>query len=193
MADVKEPAPAREVVAGSPVWGPASQRALSAALTEVADWRSALKQAVKVIGAEGRWEAVVAWCPEQRRAFMKCAAMWMDGSTSSSTFETQVWQHRQRLPTNGAGSAPAAKSLAALEDGDDSLLRAAAAEGIVCAVSVPISDGTQLLGMLQLLSGDAAAPNPQLMLSLEGISLQLGVIARLLNSSSTPQWRVGRL
>jgi hypothetical protein len=187
------PAPVDEMVPGSLVWEPASQRAFAAALTEATEWRTVLKQAVKVIGAEGKWDAVVAWCPEQRRAVMKCAAMWMDNSTSSSTFETQVWQHRQKLPSDTASCSPSAKSLAALEDGEDSLLKAAAAEGMGCVVSLPISDGTQLLGMVQLLSGQTAPPSPALMLSLEGVALQLAAIARLLNSGNTPQWRVGRL
>ncbi len=72
-------------------------------------------------------------------------------------------------------------------------MKAAAAEGIASAVLVPLSDGTKLIGMVQLLSTQASAPAPELMLSLEGIALQLSATARLLASAGTPQWRVGRL
>ncbi len=85
--------------AGSLVWTPAAQRALSAALGEATDWRGVLKQAVKVIGHEGGWDAAVAWCPDGRHGFMKCAAMWAGDDVSAGAFETHVWQHRQKLPS----------------------------------------------------------------------------------------------
>jgi hypothetical protein len=73
------------------------------------------------------------------------------------------------------------------------LLKAAAEEGMGSAVFVPVSDGTQLVAMLQLLSRHADPPPAELMVSLESIGLQLAAIARLLTTASTPQWRVGRL
>jgi hypothetical protein len=61
------------------------------------------------------------------------------------------------------------------------------------AALVPISDGTQLLGMLQLFSAQSEPPASQVMLSLEAVALQLAGVARLLNAASTPHWRYGRL
>jgi hypothetical protein len=190
-----EPAPAGAVENGAPAWDPASQRALSAALTDIADWRTALKQAVNILGSEGKWDAVVALCPDERQRFLKCVAMWTADPGSASTFETRVWQHRQKLPAEleTGGRWPFAKSLGELDTADDPLLKAAAAEGMDSGILVQISDGTQLIGMLQLLSSREVVASQELMLSLEGVGLQLVTIARLLNSTSAPQWRVGRL
>jgi hypothetical protein len=182
------------VTPGSPVWQPASQRALSAALTAVEDWRTALKQTVKVVGCEGGWDVVVAWCPDKRRKFMGCVAMWTAEAANASTFETRVWQHRQKLPARGGNSRhppTRATSFVDLETADDPLLKAAAGEGMGSAVLVPISDGEQLIGTLQLMSRHTAPPAPELMLSLEGVALQLAAISRLLDLNSTPHWRIG--
>ena len=182
------------VTPGSPVWQPASQRALSAALTAVEDWRTALKQTVKVVGCEGRWDAVVAWSPDKRRKHMGCVAMWTAEATTSSTFETRVWQHRQTLPPNaGSPQHPPTRAISFvdLQTAEDPLLKAAADEGIGSAVLVPISDGPQLIGTLQLMSRHTTSPTAELMLSLEGVALQLVAISRLLDLGSTPHWRVG--
>lgn len=186
-----EPVAAEQAEPGSPVWNAASQRALSAELTAVEDWRGALKHAVKVIGSEGNWDAVVAWSPEQRRVTMRCAAMWARDASSSSAFETQVWQHRQKVPGEAAGHSP--QPVLALESTKDALLKAAAAEGMGSAVLVPISDGTQLIGMLHLLSRQSTPPSAELMLSLEAIALQLAGVAGLLSAAGAPHWRLGRL
>jgi hypothetical protein len=176
----------------SPVWQPASQRALCAALTAVDDWRTALKETVKIVGEAGGWDAVVAWCPDRGRKLMQCVAMWSAEATISSTFETRIWQHRPKLPDERGSAwrppAPATSSVD-LETAEDALLRAAADEGIGSAVLVPIHDGTQLIGTLQLMSRHPAPPPVELMLSLEGVALQLATISRLLEASSTPQWR----
>ncbi|HYB26190.1 MAG TPA: PAS domain-containing protein [Solirubrobacteraceae bacterium] len=180
---------------GSPVWQPVSQRALSAALTAVDDWRTALKQTVKIVGHEGKWDAVAAWSPDRRRKLMQCVAMWGAEATISSAFETWVWQHRPKLPDErGAWRPPApATSFVDLETAEDALLRAAAGEGIGSAVLVPIHDGAGLVGTLQLMSRNTTPPTAELMLSLEGVALQLATIARLLEASGTPHWRVAGL
>jgi PAS domain-containing protein len=187
---------ADESVSESHVWDAASQRALSAALTDVSDWRTALMQAVNVLGSAGAWDAIVAWCPEERRKSMKCIAAWIGEPAERSTFETRTWQHRRKLPANEPGGAAdplSASWLVDLESADDALMRAAAAEGMGSAVLVPISDGEGTIGMLELLSRRAAPPESELLLSLEGVALQLGAIARLLKLTAAPQWRVGRL
>ena len=191
-----EPSRIYPVTPESPVWRPASQRALSAALTAVEDWRTALNQTVKVVGREGGWDAVVAWCPDKRRKFMGCVAMWTTEAANGGTFETRVWQHRQKLPAHGGNPQhprTRAASFVDLETADDPLLKAAAGEGMGSALLVPISDGAQLVGTLQLMSRHTASPAPELMLSLEGVALQLGAISRLLDLISTPHWHVGRL
>ncbi len=186
-----EPTPIPESAPGSPAWNATAQRTFSEALAPITEWRNGLKQVVKIIGAQGSWDAAVIWSLEQRRAFLKCVAMWSGDAIGSSTFETRVWQHRHKPPTGA--EANSASVLAPLDGAQDAVLKAAAAEGMSSTVRVPISDGTQLIGLLQLFTSCPEPPSAELMASLEGIGLQLGTTARLLESAGTPQWRLGRL
>ena len=80
-----------------------------------------------------------------------------------------------------------------LQSAEDSLLRAAAAEGMASALLVPISDGGGTIAMLELLSRTTTAPSAELMVSLDAIALQLGGIAQLIKVADVPRWRVGRV
>jgi hypothetical protein len=191
-----EPVAAGEDSPGRPVWDSAAQRALSAALIGISEWRLALRQAVNVLGAQGRWDAVVAWQPDDRGKVMKCAAMWTADAARLGGLETKTWQHRRKFVVGGTahtGEVPTATYRLDLETGEDALLKAAAADGMGSALLVPISDGTQTAGMLELLSCSTTAPDPELILSLEGIALQLCATAQQLDANKSPHWRVGRL
>ncbi|MFI4977898.1 MAG: PAS domain-containing protein [Solirubrobacterales bacterium] len=177
-------------------WDAGSQRALSAALVGLTEWRSVLKHAVGTLGSEGGWDATIAWCSDQPRGSMSCGAIWTRDSAGLGTFETRTWQHREDASTAEFGRARnrmAATCLLELQSAEDPLLRAAAAEGMGSALLVPISDGGETIAILELLSRTATAPNAELMLSLEAIALQLGAIAQLLKIADVPRWRMGRL
>jgi hypothetical protein len=175
-------------------WGTGSQRALSAALVGLTEWRSVLKHAVGTLGSEGGWDATIAWCPDSPPGSMRCGEMWMRDPAALATLETRTWQHRQDASTAEFGRARnrmATTCLLELESAEDPLLRAAAAEGMASALLVPISNGGETIAMLELLSRTATAPNAELMVSLEAIALQLGAIAQLLKLSDVPRWRMG--
>jgi len=177
-------------------WGTDSQRALSAALVGLTEWRSVLKHAVGTLGSEGGWDATVAWCSDQLRGSMTCGAIWMRDPAGLATFETRTWKHREDASTAEFGRARnrmAATCLLELQSAEDPLLRAAAAEGMGSALLVPISDGGETIAMLELLSRTATAPNAELMVSLEAIALQLGAVAQLLKLADVPRWRMGRV
>jgi len=177
-------------------WGTGSQRALSAALMGLTEWRSVLKHAVGTLGSEGGWDATIAWCPAEPRGSMRCGAIWMRDPTGLATLETRTWQHRRDTSTAEFGRARnrmAATCLIELQSAEDPLLRAAAEEGMGSALLVPISNGGETIAMLELLSRTATAPNAELMVSLEAIALQLGAIAQLLKLADMPRWRMGRL
>jgi PAS domain S-box-containing protein len=179
-----------------PGWDPASQRALAAALAGASEWRAVLKEAVKTIGAKGRWDAAVAWGPDDRRGSMRCVAMWTDEAAGLGMFETRTWQHRQDVSKTEFGRArsrSAPTGLLELKTAEDELLRAAAEAGLSSAVLVPIRDDRETIGMLELLSRAESSPGAELMLSLEGIALHLGGVARLLNLAASPHWGLGRL
>jgi hypothetical protein len=87
----------------------------------------------------------------------------------------------------------AATCLLDLQSAEDPLLAAAAAEGIGSAILVPISDGSDTVAMLELLSLGSTTPSPELVLSLDGVAQQLGALARLLKFTDDREWRLGRL
>lgn len=177
-------------------WDTGSQRALSAALVGLTEWRSVLNHAVGTLGSEGGWDATIAWCSDHPRGSMTCGAIWARDPAGLSTFETRTWKHREDLSSAEFGRVRdrmAATCLLELQSAEDPLLRAAAAEGMGSALLVPISDGAETIAMLELLSRIAAAPDAELMVSLEAIALQLGAVAQLLKLTEVPRWRTGRL
>jgi PAS domain-containing protein len=192
-------AEANEAAASAPEsdglkWGTGSQRALSAALAGLTEWRSVLKHAVGTLGSEGGWDATIAWCPDEPRGSMRCGEMWMREPAGLATLETRTWQHRLDASTAEFGRARnrmATTCLLELQSAEDPLLRAAAAEGMGSALLVPVSNGGETIAMLELLSRTATAPNAELMVSLEAIALQLGAIAQLLKLADVPRWRTG--
>jgi hypothetical protein len=179
-----------------PTWGAGSQRALSAALVGLTEWRSVLKQVVGTLGSEGGWDAAIAWCPDEPRGSLRCGAIWIRDPAGLATFETRTWQHREDASTAEFGRARnrmATTCLLELRSAEDPLLKAAAAEGMGSALLVPISDGSEAIAMLELLSRTATAPNAEVMVSLDAIALQLGAIAQLLKLTDVARWRMGRL
>jgi hypothetical protein len=177
-------------------WGSESQRALSAVLVGLTEWRSVLKHAVGTLGSEGGWDATIAWCPDGPSRSMRCGAIWMRDPAGLAKLETRTWQHRQDASTAEFGRARnriAATCLLELQSAEDPLLRAAAAEGMGSALLVPINNDGETIAMLELLSRRATAPSAELMVSLEATALQLGALAQLLKLADAPRWRMGRL
>jgi hypothetical protein len=179
-----------------PTWGANPQRALSAALAGLTEWQGVLKQTVRTIGSEGRWDAAVAWCPGAPSgvASMRCAAIWLRDDAAMAAFETLAWQHLENgsaAELGRARSRMATTCLLELESAEDSLLRAAAADGMASALVVPIAAEGETIAMLGCFS-HAPAQDAELMVSLDAIALQLGTIAQLIKLADAPRWRVGR-
>jgi len=177
-------------------WDTGSQRALSAALVGLTEWRSVLKHAVETLGSEGGWDAAIAWSPGEPRGSMRCGAIWMRDPTGLTSFETRTWQHRVDASTAEFGRARsrmATTCILELQSAEDPLLTAAAAEGMGSALLVPINDGGDTIAMIGLLSRTATAPYAELMASLDAIALQLSGVAQLLKLADTPRWRMGRV
>ena len=191
-ADAEESAPESE----NPSWSPGAQRALSAAFVGLTEWRSALKHATDTLGSEGGWDAAIAWCTERPGRAMGCGAVWIRDAAGLASLEGQAWKHVEDPSTAEFGRARsrmATTCLLDLQSAEDPLLRTAAAEGIGSAMLVPISDGRDTIAMLELLSRNAGAPSPQLVISLDAIALQLGALARLFKFTDDREWRLGRV
>ncbi len=182
-------------ITSGPGWDGAAQYAVAEAIGEVPDWRVALKELVRVIGPRGGWDAVVAWCPEERRPVMACMGMWTDADPALRGLETKTWQARRSPMAGEFGMARAHAGATCLPDLDaveDRLLRDAAEAGIGSAVMVPIRSEQDVIGMLELWSRRSGLPDEDVVRFLEAIGLQLGSHAGLLNMAASPRWRVGR-
>ncbi len=177
-------------------WGAGPQHALATALVGATEWRTALKLATEILGSEGGWDATIAWCTERPGPAMRCGVVWMRDPTSLASIESRAWKHVEDPSAAEFGRARnrmAATCLLDLESAEDRLLAAAGAEGVRSAILVPISDGSDTVAMLELLSRDATMPNPELVVSLDAVALQLGALARLLKFTDDREWRLGRV
>ena len=179
-----------------PRWGADAQRALSAAFVGQTEWRSVLKHASDTLGAEGGWDATIAWCTERPDRSMRCGVVWLRDTAGLASLEARAWKHIEDPSTAEFGRARnrmATTCLLDLQSAEDPLLRAAAAEGIGSVMLVPVSDGGETIAMLELFSRAAGTPNPELVVSLDAIAMQLGSLARLLKFTDDREWRLGRL
>ncbi|HTY96010.1 MAG TPA: PAS domain S-box protein [Solirubrobacteraceae bacterium] len=176
-------------------WATTAQRAFSAALGGLTEWRAILEHAVETLGSEGGWDATVAWCRDDTRGSMRCGSIWMRDPAGLEAFQTRTWHHRKDLTSAEFGRARnrmATTCVLELRSAEDPLLRAAAEDGMGSALLVPVNDNGETIAMLELLSRVDTAPNAELMVSLEAIALQLGVVAQLLKLADVPRWRMGR-
>jgi PAS domain-containing protein len=182
--------------ASGPVWSPRAQRALTASLAGASEWRTGLKDAVRILGSDGGWAAVVAWCAEDRAPALRCAAMWTSLPDQLGQFETATWQGRQSLATSEVGRTTASRNsrwLAELETVDDAHIRAAAEAGMRAALLVAIQHDAKTVGVLELLTRASVAPDSEIALATEAVALQLAHFEYLLRRGAEPHWRLGRL
>ncbi len=175
-------------------WTPTAQRAFAAVLASASDWRTGLKDAVKVLGAVGGWDSVTAWCPGET-AMLRCAAMWADAE-HLGLFETLTWQRAEPIEGTELGRAlmqTHATSVAAIGASRDPRLQSAADGGIRSALLVPVRDGVHPVAVLEFLSHESEAVDAELAIALEANGVQLGHFAHLLRLGARPQWRTGRV
>ncbi len=179
-----------------PGWDAAAQHSLSAGFVGLTEWPSALKHAIETLGALGGWDAAIGWSVERPGPMMRCGIVWMRDSTELPSIEARAWKHVEDPSTAEFGRARsrmATTCLLDLQSAEDPLLRAAAGDGAGSAVLVPINDGRDTIAMLELLSRNTATPDPELVVALDAIALQLGALARLFKYTDDREWRLGRL
>jgi len=179
-----------------PSWTHRAQRALTASIADASEWRTGLKDAIRILGAEGGWDAVIAWSADDRTTALRCGAMWTALPTQLGSFETVTWQGHQSLQGSQVGRVAVSGSsswLADLGSVGDSHLSTAAALGIRTALLVAMRHGTETVGVLELLTRAAATPENHIVPGMEAVALQLAHFERLLRKGAEPHWRVGRM
>jgi PAS domain-containing protein len=196
-ADGEIPELSRSVPTCSAIgWSHPAQRRLTAILAGAFEWRTGLKDAVRILGADGGWDAVVAWCADERKPLLACTAMWSRAPDELALFATATWQNPQSLIGSGVGRASTEGDtiwVTELEAAEDRHLSAAASAGLKSALLVPLRSSAETIGVLELLTSRAVAPDPALIAALEAVALQLAHFAQLVRLGATPRWRLGRL
>lgn len=195
---VAEPAAAPEPPAAEeqpstrrPTWSSGSDDVISASLASATDWRTGMKAAVKTIGSEGEWDAVTAWLSEQQDV-LTCSAMWTVDA-SLAVFETLTWQTHPNVAGSRLGQALLAARPTWVTDIDreqDNRLSRAAGNGMRSALLVPMRDGSNDLGVLELLTRARIEPDAEIGIALEEASHQLALLA---GASSKTGWKPWRL
>jgi hypothetical protein len=178
-----------------PTWSGSAQRALASAVAQASEWRTGVRDAVKVIGLEGGWDAVSVWVPDERRAQLKCSAMWVADADGQAEFETRTWQRPHAIAGTELGhafSAGDAAWLTRIEESADDRLATAAAEGMGTTLIVPICEGGRSVAVLEMLCRGTAPPDEDVAASIEAVAVQLGHFWHLLRVGAAPHWRVGR-
>ena len=168
--------------AGGVSWQPTAKRALSASLARESVWRNVLKETVEVLGAEGGWDTVTAWLPDESD-HLGCAATWT-AHRGLDRFEALTWEvslTRDGSLLDQALQAPHLTWLTDLDTVDDERLQTAAAHGMNSALLLPVRTGKTTVGLLELLTHDSIEPDAQIALSLEASALQLGRFGQLLS------------
>jgi len=163
-------------------WQPTAKRTLAASLAREAVWRNVLKETVQVLGAEGGWDTVTAWLPDESDG-LGCAATWT-AHRGLDRFEALTWEtspKRNGSLLDQALQAPHLTWLTDIDAIDDERLQTAAAHGMSSALLLPVRNGASTIGLLELLTHDSIEPDAQIALSLEASALQLGRFGHLLS------------
>ena len=190
------PGPMPLAAGPGPTWSLGAQRALTSSLASASQWRTGLKDALRILGTEGSWDVIITWCPDDRANVLRCAAMWMLAQGYRSHFETDTWQRRESPTTSSIGRVAGSEHATWLGDlgvVDDPQLAAAAREGMKGALLVPLQHDGERIGVLELLSAGAGAPGPDVVSAIEAVGLQLAHFEQRLRQNAEPRWRVGRL
>jgi PAS domain-containing protein/predicted nucleic acid-binding Zn-ribbon protein len=163
-------------------WQPTAKRTLAASLARESVWRNVLKETVQVLGAEGGWDTVTAWLPDESDG-LGCAATWT-AHRGLDRFEALTWEaspKRNGSLLDQALQAPHLTWLTDIDAVDDERLQTAAAHGMSSALLLPVRNGMSTIGLLELLTHDSIEPDAQIALSLEASALQLGRFGHLLS------------
>jgi PAS domain S-box-containing protein len=179
-----------------PQWTTVAQRSLTATLAGASEWRTGLKDALRILGTAGGWDSVCAWFPDDHAPLVRCGAMWTAVADQLDKFETSTWQRPEPLAGSELGRSLLAFGstwLTGIDASSDGRLSAAAGEGMRTALLVPVRDGNATIGILELLTRADAPRDTELAAAMEAVALQLGHYWQLIRLSGQPHWRFGRL
>jgi GAF domain-containing protein len=177
-------------------WNNDAQRELTTALASASSWRTALKDATRVVGSAAGWDMSIAWCMDERGGRYACNAMWMRNPDELAAFETATWQRPQSASGSEVGRVALGGQSAWVGDlgrTSDPHLASAAEHGMRAAMLLPLRHGGETVGVLELCTGLDTEIDADLSAALDAVATQLAHYEHLLRLGEAPRWRTGRL
>ncbi len=173
------------------LWTAASQRHLSEALGRTDSLQSAARAVLHELSHLG-WEAGALWRAE-RGIGLRCVEAWTAPGLGGNSWETMTWRG---LVPEGKGVVAAALDhmrpewLTLTTDGDDDCprVRAANRAQLGTLVAVPVSDGEDTIGVLEVCRRAPLGRDDEQLEVLSTVALQLGQHVTLLERANRPKW-----
>src|SRR5918997_401484 len=156
-----------------------TERIVARSLAETADPRDALARAVRAIGESLGWRFGAVWEPAvDRPEALRCVESWNAAGVDARDFEAAS---RRTLLAAGEGlpgrvwSSGEPAWIADVQD-DDNFLRAPEARqaGLHAAFCFPVRSVAGLLGVIEFFTGEARAPDAELLATMAALGDQIG-------------------
>jgi hypothetical protein len=176
-------------------WREAAELVVTA-LANCRSSRALLSEAVRVVGSNGGWDAVIAWTLDQRSDRYSCIATWCSHPGEMARFETAMWQVRQDREGTAVGRAAETGTigwLSELEASSDPHLVSVTREGLTSIVVLPIRDEQGTVAVLELISRARTDQDDELEAELATIGGELARLhTGLVEAETKPRWTGGR-
>jgi PAS domain S-box-containing protein len=158
---------------------PRTEHAVALSLAETADPRDALARALRAIGESLDWRFGAVWEPAaDRPEALHCVEVWhaigVDADDFAATSRATVLASGEGLPGRVWRSGEAAWISDVL--GDENFPRGAAARraGLHAAFCFPIRSARGVLGVIEFFTGEARAPDDELLATMANLGHQIG-------------------
>jgi PAS domain S-box-containing protein len=164
--------------------------AATQALAEAANWRAGLEGVLRGVGAAMGWSAAGAWEVDHSTGELYCADFWTAGG-KSTPFTRQSRELRLKsgagLPGRAWREAKPVWVPDVLADPDFPRAQAAAADGVMAALALPVTLDGKVEGVLEFFTPASAKPDPELLELFVSIGRQLGGFLRRRRADSALQ------
>lgn len=163
------------------------KRALFAAASVLAvaddlDRKRALEEVLGAVADALGWDAASVWLADDERTSLACTAMWSRDDAAFAAFIAETRERRfvigESLPGRVLQSGE--PEWCTIGDDDPSFLRwrGARAAGIAEGFAVPIIEGANAIGAMELFTSKPEPADPDLLLALRTVGLQIGQFLR---------------
>lgn len=163
------------------------KRALFAAASVLAtaddlDRTRALEQVLAAVAEALDWDAGAVWCQDGEHPTLTVTAIWAREAPALSAFVADTRERRlalgEGLPGRVAKSGEATWQTIADHDPTFPRWPAARAAGLAEGFAVPILEGTKTIGAMELFTSRPEPADPDLLLALRTVGLQIGQFLR---------------